>query len=188
MKSEILYFDKPGKSNTRAVIEAVKRTAAKKRIKHVVLASTTGETALKFADALGAGTALTAVTYHAGWQGGDIVAIKPAMRRKLENRNVKIVISSHALSGISRSVSKKFGGPNYPELIAATLKLFGQGVKVAVEVAVMAADAGAAPTSRDIIAVGGSGKGADAALVLKAAHQNTFFDLRIREIIAMVRR
>jgi hypothetical protein len=39
----------------------------------------------------------------------------------------------------------------------------------------------------DIISIGGSGRGADAALVLKPAHQNNFFDLRIREIICKPR-
>jgi hypothetical protein len=39
----------------------------------------------------------------------------------------------------------------------------------------------------DIISIGGSGSGADAALVLKPAHQNNFFDLRIREIICKPR-
>lgn len=59
-------------------------------------------------------------------------------------------------------------------LIADTLKLFGQGTKVAVEVAVMAADAGAL-SGQDIVAIGGSGRGADTALVLKPAHPNNFF-------------
>lgn len=188
MKGEILYFDKPGPANTADVIAAVKQAVAKNRIKHVAVASTTGATALKFAEALGPAAAVTAVSYHAGWQGGDIVAVKPAMRRKLEARGVGVVICSHALSGISRSISRKFGGPNYPELIATTLKFFGEGVKVAVEVAVMAADAGQVPTTQDIIAVGGTGRGADAALILTAAHQNNFFNLRIREVIAMARR
>jgi uncharacterized protein len=58
---------------------------------------------------------------------------------------------------------------------------------VAVEVAVMAADAGLVPTDREIIAIGGSGRGADAALVLKAAHMNNFFELEIREVLAKAR-
>jgi hypothetical protein len=70
--------------------------------------------------------------------------------------------------------------------MADTLRLFGQGIKVAVEVAVMAADAGAL-TGNDIISIGGSGRGADAALVLKPAHQNNFFDMRIREVICKPR-
>ena len=71
-------------------------------------------------------------------------------------------------------------------LIADTLRLLGQGTKVAVEVAIMAADAGAL-SGADIISIGGSGSGADAALVLKPAHQNNFFDCRIREIICKPR-
>jgi len=66
-------------------------------------------------------------------------------------------------------------------LIADTLKLLGQGTKVAVEVAVMAADAGVL-SGQDIVSIGGSGRGADTALVLKPAHQNNFFKMRIREV------
>jgi hypothetical protein len=96
------------------------------------------------------------------------------------------VAASHALSGVERSIAKKHSGA-YPVLIMAdTLRLFGQGTKVAVEVAVMAADAGAL-SGNDIISIGGSGRGADAALVLKPAHQNNLFDMRIREIICKPR-
>jgi hypothetical protein len=74
------------------------------------------------------------------------------------------------------------------EIIAHVLRLFGgDGIKVAVEVSVMAADAGLIPTSREIISVGGTSGGADSAIVLKAAHMNNFFDLEIREIIAKPR-
>jgi hypothetical protein len=74
------------------------------------------------------------------------------------------------------------------ELIAHVLRLFGSdGIKVAVEVSVMAADAGLIPTNREIAAVGGTRGGADSAIVLKAAHMNNFFDLEIREIIAKPR-
>jgi len=182
------YFDKPGKANTPAVIKAVTASIAETGIRHVVVASTSGDTALAFAKALGKKARVIAVTYHAGWHGGDTVAMKPDMRKKLESAGVDVVVASHALSGISRSVSKTFGGPNYPELIAATYKTFGQGLKVAVEVSVMAADAGLVPTDRDIIAVGGSGNGSDAAIVVQTAHQNNFFSLRVREVVAMVRR
>jgi hypothetical protein len=72
--------------------------------------------------------------------------------------------------------------------MAYAYRCFGEGMKVAIEVAVMAADCAVVPTSEDIIALGGTGKGCDAAIALKAAHQNNFFDLRVREIIAMVSR
>ena len=186
MKKETLYFEKNGKNNTDAVIEVVKPAAVETGIRHVVLASTSGDTALRFRKALDSGISVIGVTYHAGWRGGDTIEIGPEKNAELEKEGIRVLMCSHALSGVSRSVSKKYGGPAWTELIADTLKLFGQGIKVAVEVAVMAADAGLVPTDADIIAVGGSGKGADAACILKSAHQNSFFDLRIRRILAMV--
>ena len=64
--------------------------------------------------------------------------------------------------------------------------IFGQGTKVAVEVAIMAADGGTL-SSEYIVSIGGSGSGADAALILKPAHQNNFFDMRIREVVCKPR-
>jgi hypothetical protein len=125
---------------------------------------------------------------HAGFRGGDQQDLSDEQRRALEGKGVKVLIGSHALSGVGRSVTNKFGGITHVEIIAQTLKQFGgEGIKVAVEVAVMAADAGLVPTDREIIAVGGTGGGADTAVVLKAAHMNNFFDLEIREIIAKPR-
>ena len=97
-----------------------------------------------------------------------------------------VVTASHALSGIERSVAARHSGVYPLLLIADTLKLLGQGTKVAVEVAVMAADAGVL-SGQDIVSIGGSGRGADTALVLKPAHQNNFFEMRIREVICKPR-
>ena len=88
---------------------------------------------------------------------------------------------------MGRGISNKFGGITHVEVIAATLRLFGQGVKVCVEISIMAADAGLIPVDEEVIAVGGTAWGADAAVVLKAANMNNFFDLQIKEIIAMPR-
>jgi len=51
----------------------------------------------------------------------------------------------------------------------------------------MAADSGAVPVDEDIISIAGTGKGADSAIVIRAANQNRFFDLKVREIVAMPR-
>ncbi len=67
--------------------------------------------------------------------------------------------------------------------MAATLRLFGQGVKVTVEITVMAADAGMLPMSDDIMAIGGTGKGADTACVIAPAHSNHIFEMHIKEIV-----
>ena len=189
MHGEIVYFDRPGRENTDAVIEIVARRCGELGIEHMVVASNSGATAMKLADALeGSGVSIVAIPEHAGWHGGDESSMPAETRAELEGRGVKVLVCSHALSGVGRSITGKFGGVSHVEIIAHTLRRFGcDGIKVAVEVAVMAADAACAPTGDDIIALGGTGKGCDAALVLKAAHQNNFFDLRVREVIAMAR-
>lgn len=113
-------------------------------------------------------------------------------RKKLEELGAVITTQSHMFSGIERSITKKFGGYSRIEVISDTLRsLFGKGFKVAIEVAIMAADSGHIPVSDDteIIAIGGGTRwgGADVALVLRPAHSNDFFSLQVREIIAMPR-
>ena len=186
--AEIVYFDKPGPQNTSAIVEIVKKRCAQLGIEHVVVASDSGATAIKMREALPESVKIVAIPEHAGYKGGDASSITPEERKQLEEKGIKVVICSHVLSGVARSISNKFGGISHVELIAYTLRLFGcEGIKVAVEVAVMAADAGEVPTDREIIAVGGTGKGADTAVVLKPAHMNDFFDLEIREILAKPR-
>ena len=186
---EIKYFDRPGPENTSAVIKAVKERAKELGTECVVVASYSGETCLKFYEAL-KGTALTliSVTEHAGYDGGDDMPLSEDKRKELEGKGIKTLVCSHALSGVGRSISRKFGGISHVEIIAHTLRQFGgDGIKVAVEISIMAADAGLIPTDKEIIAVGGTAGGADTAIVLRAAHMNNFFDLEIREIIAKPR-
>ncbi|MGD2188103.1 MAG: pyruvate kinase alpha/beta domain-containing protein [Desulfobacterales bacterium] len=180
-----MYFDRPGKDNTDQTLKLAAQRAKDLSLKEVVVASTTGFTAYKTVEIF-AGSRITVVTYHSGFKEPFKNELPDDVKADLQNKGIKVVAASHALSGVERSIAKKHSGV-YPVLIMAdTLRLFGQGIKVAVEVAVMAADAGAL-TGNDIIAIGGSGRGADAALVLKPAHQNNFFDMRIREIICKPR-
>jgi hypothetical protein len=186
---EILYFDHPGPQNTMGVIQAISQRAKALGIEHIVIASGTGQTALKFWEGLrGIEANLVCVSSHAGSYGGDKLSLREETKKELENKGLKVLVCSHALSGVGRSLTMKFGGITQVEIIAYALRLFGgEGIKVAVEVSIMAADAGLIPTNREIIAAGGTKGGADTAIVLKAAHMNNFFDLEIREIIAKPR-
>ena len=180
-----MYFDKPGKDNTQQALNSAAERAKELGIEEVVVASTSGFTAYRAIEIFD-GPRITAVTYHYGFKEPFKSQMPADVKTDLQSKGITVVAASHALSGLERSIAKKHSGV-YPVLIMAdTLRLFGQGVKVAVEVAVMAADAGAL-SGADIIAIGGSGRGADAALVLKPAHQNNFFDLRIREVICKPR-
>ena len=180
-----MYFDKPGKSNTTQTLELAFARGKELGLDEVVLATSKGDTAYKALDIF-TGFTITAVTYHHGWKEPFTPVMDPGVRTDLEQKGIRVVSATHALSGLERSFLNKFSG-TYPVLIVAdTLRLFGQGTKVAVEVAIMAADAGTL-TGKDIISIGGSSRGADAALILKPAHQTGLFDIRIREIVCKPR-
>lgn len=186
MEKSIHYFENPGSENTDKVIELVKARKEELGINYIVIASASGSSGVKLAQKIN-DTNIVNVTHHAGFRGGDEIEVKPEYRKELETRGVPIYASSHALSGVGRGISNKFKGATPVEIIAETLRLFSQGVKVCVEISIMAADGGLIPTDSEIIAVGGTGTGVDTAVVLKAAHMNKFLDLRIHEIIAMPR-
>ena len=67
----------------------------------------------------------------------------PHVKKDLIARGIHVISATHALSGVERAVAKKHQGVYPALLIADTLRLFGQGTKVAVEVSIMAADSGA---------------------------------------------
>ena len=180
-----MYFDQPGKVNTVPTLTQAARRGQELGLEEMVLATTSGDTAFKALERC-PGFRITAVTYHHGFKEPFQPIMPATVRQDLTARGVRVVTATHALSGVERSVAKKLGGVSPVLLMAATLKIFGQGAKVAVEVAIMAADAGAL-TGRDIIAIGGSSKGADTALVIKPAHQSSFFDIKVREVICKPR-
>jgi len=179
-----VQFEAPGTANTDAVIQCVVDRLEQGDIAHVVVATNTGDTGVRFMEALrGTSVQLVCVTHHMGFREPNQSELEPMLASQLREGGARILTMSHALSGVARAISKKFGGTSTTEMIVHTLRMFGQGMKVCVEIAVMAADTGAIPAGQDVICVGGSGRGADAAVVLRAANMNEFFDTKIREIL-----
>jgi hypothetical protein len=180
-----MYFKKHGKENTAQTLSLAFERAKELGIEEVVVASTKGGTAYKTLE-LFKEFKVVVVTYHNGFKEPFKTVMPEDVRMDLEQKGARVVCATHALSGVERSLFKKYDG-SYPVLlIADTLRLFGQGLKVAVEISIMAADAGTL-SGKDIVAIGGSGRGADAALVLRPANQSDLFDMRIREIVCKPR-
>ena len=176
-----MYFEKPGRDNTDKTVELAYKRAKELGIDEVVVASSRGYTAHKVLDTFKDFT-VVAVTYHCGFKEPFQSVMPASVRTELEKRGATVISATHALSGLERSLFNKYSGA-YPVLIIAdTLRLFGQGIKVAVEVAIMAADGGAL-SGKDIVAIGGTGNGADAALILKPTNQSHLFEMRIREVV-----
>lgn len=181
-----MFWEKPGEHNTDSTLLLALERADQLGINDLVVASCTGYTINKLRPQA-QGYNIVCVTHHNGFEEPGINEMDDETRQELQKSGIKVLTSTHLLAGVDRAVRNKFGGVYPAEIMAQTLRLFGQGVKVAVEVAVMALDAGLIPFGEEIISMGGSASGADAAIVIKPAHSNHFFDTEIREIICMPR-
>ena len=177
------YFRKPGGKNTIAVLEAVSGRAKELSIGKVVIASCSGRTAYEALKILDKDIKMIVVTHVTGYEKPDHQELSAEDRRALEAQGVTVLTCQHAFGGVGRAVRNKLATYQVDEIMAYTLRIFGQGVKVAIELALMAADAGLVRTDEDIISIGGTGRGVDAALVLTPANSARFFDLKVREVI-----
>ena len=191
MRKDITYFEEPGAANTDETVRAAVERAVELGIKHIVVASTTGSTGIKVAKAAeGTGIKTIVATLHYGARGSEKLLVEESNLQTLKEMGAAVFTQTHTLSGVERSFTDKLGGASRAEVIAAVLRsLFGIGFKVAVEITIMAADSGMIPVSADseVVAIGGTGTGADVACVIKPGHANGFFKMQIREIIAMPR-
>jgi hypothetical protein len=179
---KIVYFDLPGPQNTDETYKAAKERAKELGIKDIVIASSSGETGVKASEFF-KGFNLVIVSHAAGFRGTGTQEMPEEARKKITANGAKVLTTGHALSGIERGIKAVIPGVMPLELVAQTLRMFGQGTKVAVEITVMAADAGLIPGDRDIITISGTGKGSDTAYVIKPANSNNFFDLFVKEVI-----
>jgi hypothetical protein len=191
IQKKIWYFEKPGESNTKdAAIFAVER-ARELQIKTIVVASTSGKTAQVFFDSMkGSGINLVVVSHVVGFINPGEWEFSDETADRLRKAGVRIVTGTHALSGLERAFSRssKVGGGSRSDAVAEALRrIVANGLKVAVECVLIAADQGAIGISEEVIAVGGTASGADTVCVIRPAHTGSFFDLQVREIVAMPR-
>jgi hypothetical protein len=171
-----------GTMDVQTVINAAKRRAKELGVKTILAASTKGETGVKAAETF-QGYNVVVVTHSTGFTAPDIQELKAENRERILKAGGKILTTTHAFGGLGRAIRRKFGTYQSDEIVANTLRIFGQGVKVAVEIALMAADSGLISLNEDVISIGGTGEGADTALVLSAANVQDFFNVKIHEII-----
>jgi hypothetical protein len=179
-----MYWEQKGRANTAATVDLALKRAKELGIRQVVVASNRGYTAEQFLDR---GVEVICVTHHIGFMSPGEDEMPPQVRQKLAERGVKLLTTTHLLAGVDRAVRNKFGGLYPAEIIAQSLRMLGQGVKVCVEIACMALDAGLIPYGQEVVAVAGSATGADTALVIVPAHSNQFFDTKVKEIICKPR-
>ncbi len=191
MDQKTVYFEKPGgEENTAKTLVLAKTRAKALGIKTIVVASTVGDTAVKAVNAF-KGFKVIIVTHVAGMREPNTQEFTEDNRKIVEKKGGILVTAAHAFGAIHRSLGPT-GGPPAPssaigDIVAMTLRNFGQGMKVACEIAAMAADAGLVRTDEEIVSIGGTGRGADTAVVLQPSYTHRFFNLRVKEIICKPR-
>ena len=178
-----VYFDEPGLHNTARTLEIAGQRAEELDIRTILVASTRGETGVLAAQQFQRRDVVV-VTHATGFRGPNVQELTEENRAAIEAAGAQILTCQHALAGISRAVRKKWGTYGIDEIVAQTLRTFGEGMKVCVEIALMAADAGLVRVGEPCIAIGGTGRGADTAVVLVPANVQQFFDLRVMEVLA----
>jgi hypothetical protein len=181
-----LYYSQPGPQNTSRTLEIARRRADELGIRTVLVASTRGETGVQAAQQF-RGYDVVVVTHATGSREPNAQELTPGNRAAIEAAGARILTCPHALGGISRAVRKKWGTYEIDEIVAQTLRIFGEGMKVCVEIALMAADAGLVKVGEPCVAIAGTGWGADTAVVLVPANVQHFFDLRVMEVLTKPR-
>jgi len=167
----IEYFTNYGSQNTERTIEIVKKRVEKGNVKTVVVASSSGETGIKFSKALKDLASVIAVSLE---------EMQPMHKQQIIELGGKTVEKAH-LPLHTKGMDD----------VRESFRTFGQGFKVAVEVILIAADKGEINLYEDVIGVGGTGKGADTTIIARATKTEEIFDkdenkkLEIREILAM---
>ena len=194
-------FERPGPVNTDEVIEIVK--AVSSRYGHIVVASITGDSALKVAESI-TDKEVICVTCPQGmsWEvdrmhGGPFatipelaqirsawaeqgltrvsMGIAQANRQKLDNLKVKIVQGTIPFFGPSFSIRVHLRHITGLDLMAKTLELISTGTLVCLECVLMSVDAGVIPESQEVLALAGTERGLDTAWVIRSSASANLF-------------
>ncbi len=188
MESKIVYFEDVSASHTREVFRLAKERADELGIKNIVVASTSGETAVKavkfFKD-----FNVVAVGLSSGLREPNVSLFTEERRKLVESKGGKVILAAPAFAGVGGNPTEMFHSHQNGDIIANTLRIFGQGMKVTCEIVLEAADAGYIRSNEPLISIAGTGrwKGADTAIVVSPVNSNRFYELKVHEIICKPR-
>jgi hypothetical protein len=177
MDRRIVYFEDSKPENTEAVFRLVQERLHDSGIRKVVLASTTGTTAKKAMDFFkDSGIRLIIVPHQFDFH-REGSAFPDDLVKTIRSAGHEVHFGTMLFH------TDGFYGSNGATVMANLLRCFCQGVKVCFEIVLMAADAGHVASGETVIAIAGTGRGSDTALVMQAASTQNMRKLKINEII-----
>jgi hypothetical protein len=177
MESRVTYFEERKPENTGVTFKLARERMQALGIKKLVLASTTGQTAAQALDFFKDDQVRLVVVPHQY----DFVRRENPFDAGILGR---LRESGHVVHfGTMIFHTDKLFGTSIPTLMANLLRCFSQGVKVCFEIVLMATDGGHLARGEKIVAIAGTARGADTALVMQAASSQNLGKLRVNEII-----
>ena len=186
IEGKVFYFEKKGSVNTDRTLDIALACCEEKGIRKIVVASSTGKTALRLRDKAKPSIEVIGVTYSAGSKYREEVEEFNRNRETMIKKGIRVVRGLHALSAMEKAFENKYKSGLLPlNIVADTLRMFSQGMKVCVEVAVMAAEAGFVTPDEEVVVVGGSGTGADTAVIMKPAYAAGMFETKFKAVLCM---
>ena len=198
VERKVVYYEQPGKEHTEKTLRIALEGAKQREIDTIIVSSTTGYTAEKAAQIYkDNGLKLIVVTHATGYRDKGVQMMPDETRSRLKSMKIEVVTCTDVLTGavsvgIGRQRPEKsdplearlpFITPPPNVIVANTLRMFSQGVKVCAEVAMMACDCNVVPSGKKVVVVAGSHSGADTAMVLEAAESTRIRDLKLQEIL-----
>jgi uncharacterized protein len=176
MEEKIVYFEEPGMVNTEDTLKLVAERAKARGISKIIIASTRGDTARLAAERF-ANTDLKIIVIPHQYGFGERQRFPPELVAELEHKGHRVYFGTMLFH------TDSLVGNNTPAVLATLLRTFCQGMKVCLEIIMMAADGGCVTVGEKVIAVSGTGRGADTAVVATAASSNRLYELHVSEII-----
>lgn len=185
----LTLFESKGPENTEECFRLIAERMEEVGIDHLVVASTSGETGAKAVEYFEEKDVHVVVVSHQyGYSEDGKIELEDEHRNSIENSdNASLVVTPDVLTRVPKIVRGKYGGFSNLDLIADTLRIFSQGMKVCVECIIQAADSGNIPVGEEVAAIAGTISGADTGVILESQHSHKLFDIDIREIICMPR-
>ncbi len=176
MERTIVYFEEVRAENTETTFRLVGERALMLGIKKLVLASTTGATAMKAVEFFkGKGIKLIVIPHQFGFR--EAHAFRQELVQPIKDAGHEVHVGTMLFH------TENLYDSNVPTLMANLLRCFCQGIKVCFEIALMATDAGLVTIGEKVIAIAGTGRGADTALVMQASSSRNLKKLRVNEIL-----
>ena len=178
MEEKIMYFEEFGAANTETTLSLSIQRAKDRDIKKIVLASTRGDTAKLLAQKLaGTGIKMLVVPHQYGFGPEGRQRFPKELVAELEKQGHRVYFGTMLFH------TEGFYGDNIPRIMANLLRTFCQGMKVIVEIVLMAANGGELAAGERVVVVTGTGRGADTAAVVLAATSTNMGELHITEIV-----